>query len=105
MTPKLKYSDFRSPILAPVEEEPKRANSQVGIRIECMLERASVHSLEDISFNNQLPIADYQNFDLHDNLNDNERDNAPTLPYNFDGIMGQSFAIPPRQGDFSGFEY
>ena len=66
MTPRLKFSDFRSPIFAP--EDLKRANSQIGYQNLSNIEIASLHSLEDIDYNKmQLPIIDFQDFNLHEN--------------------------------------
>jgi|LauGreDrversion4_2_1035121.scaffolds.fasta_scaffold151551_1 hypothetical protein len=47
--------------------------------------RASLHSLEELDFNKnrQLPMNDFLDVDFL-NLNENDRDNAPTLPYGFE---------------------
>lgn len=48
MTPRLKFSEIRSPILGPYDEVQKRATSEFEQEPEFMLDRVSIVSCEDV---------------------------------------------------------
>jgi hypothetical protein len=48
MTPRLKFSEIRSPIIGPYDEGQKRAASEFEQEPEYMLDRASIVSCEDV---------------------------------------------------------
>jgi hypothetical protein len=48
MTPRLKFSEIRSPIIRPYGEGQKRATSELEQEPEYMLDRVSIVSCEDV---------------------------------------------------------